>query len=65
MSKNNTITVGEVRLVTFKVNKNTVKVSCVVLDTRQAYGRKEVKVAPVEGDGAVWITEDTALASVR
>ncbi len=61
MSKN-TIKVGETRLVEFKVhNTRTVKVSCVVLDTRLAYGRIEYKVAPVEGEGAIWITEATVL----
>ena len=62
MSKKNTITVGEVRLIPFKVNKNTVYFNCIVLDTRRAYGRSEVKVAPRDGsDESVWLTEDTVL----
>ncbi len=54
------IKVGQVRLIPFKVNKNTIRFNCIVLDTRQAYGRSEVKVAPADGsDDTVWITEDT------
>ena len=53
------IKVGQVRLVPFKVNKNTIRFNCIVLDTRQAYGRSEVKVAPA--DDTVWITEATVL----
>ena len=61
-----TIEVGQVRLIPFKANKGAVlRVTCVVLELRQAYGRNEVKVAPIEGEGAVWITKDTALSAVR
>ena len=60
------IKVGEVMLIPFKVNKHTIRFNCVVLELRQAYGRNEVKVAPVDGgDDSVWVTEDTALATVR
>ena len=56
------IKVGQVRLIPFKVNKHTIRFNCVVLDTRQAYGRSEVKVVPSDGsDDAVWVTEDTVL----
>ncbi len=57
---NNKIEVGQVHAIPFNMSKeNAVTVNCVVLDTRLVYGRSEVKVAPRDGDGSFWCTEDT------
>ena len=53
------IEVGRVYGVPFHMSKSTLTINCVVLDTRTVYGRDEVKIAPVDGDGAAWVTEDT------
>ena len=59
MGKTN-IEVGQVHAVPFNMSKeNTLTVNCVVLDTRLVYGRNEVKIAPRDGGGSAWVTEDT------
>ena len=61
-----TVEVGQVRLIPFPVNKNHIRFNCVILDTRQSYGRVEFKVAPVDGaNDTVWLTEDTILSFGR
>ena len=57
-----TVEVGQVRAIPWPGQGQAVYVHCVVLDTRQAYGRSDIKVAPVEGSGALWVTEATVVA---
>ena len=40
----------------------TIEVDCVLLDTRQAYGRTDYLVVPVRGgDTPTWVAENTIL----
>ena len=59
MTKTDIIEVGQVRAIPFHMSKDTLVFNCVILDTRLVYGRHEVKIAPVDGEGAAWVTEDT------
>ena len=54
--------IGEVMRVPFDTYSATIEVDCVLLDTRQAYGRTDYLVVPVRGgDTPTWVAENTIL----
>ena len=57
-AKKNKYALGDILSVPFHGSSGTIYFSCVVTDTRRSYGRPELEVTPLEGEGRIWVRED-------
>lgn len=53
------IKVGGTVPVPFRLHSAVLTVDCVVVETRQVYGRTEWLVVPVQGHGQAWVRDDS------
>jgi hypothetical protein len=54
-TKKNKYGIGELITVPFHLSSGTLKVQCVITDERNVYGRLEVEISPLEGEGSAWV----------
>lgn len=58
MKKNETYEIGDTIAVPLHLSAGTLTVNCVVVDKRTVYGRSDIQVSPVDGEGAAWVRLD-------
>ena len=54
-TKKNDYEIGATITVPFHLSAGTLYVSCVIVDERNVFGRRDVEVSPLEGSGSAWV----------
>jgi hypothetical protein len=57
-TKKNEYEVGGIAPVPMHLSAGTLTVECVIVDERQVFGRHEIQVTPVNGEGLAWVRVD-------
>ncbi len=56
--KNESYEIGDTVQVPLHLSGGTLFPNCVIVDKRSNYGREDIQVSPVDGEGASWVRVD-------